>query len=224
METNRFEAVVRSFSDTSSRRWLLRGASVTALALAASQLPLVAEARKKGKKRKKHKKPAPGSPAPTAPQIAADAFCPSPSDDAAAIPAVDARLAQTFIALASGSLVRAELLLSEPIGSLGDYVLRVNPTDAAGVPTNIVLAESLVPDVAVPSGKSTVEFTFASPASVVAGNRYALVLTRPGSDKLIWLGHMGDSCEGTTYFSPSSDGAFVPLGNIDLIFATFVSS
>jgi hypothetical protein len=221
MEVNRFDSVVRSFTTTSSRRGLLRGASVTALMLAATQLPLAAEAKKKGKKHKKHNKP---SPTPGMPQIAADAVCPGPSDDAFATPAIDARLSQTFIALGSGPLVRAELRLSKPIGSLGDYVLRISPTDAAGVPTNIVLAESLVPDVAVPTGVSTVEFTFASPASVVAGTRYALVATRPGSDKLVWLGHMGNSCEGTTYFSPSTNGAFIPLGNIDLIFANFVSS
>jgi hypothetical protein len=223
MEINRFDAIVRSFTAKSSRRGLLRGASVTALTLAATQLPLAAEAKKKGKKHKKHNKPSP-TPTPAMPQTAADAVCPGPSDDAAATPAVDARLAQTFLALASGPLVRAELRLSKPIGSLGDYILRISPTDGAGVPTNIVLAESLVPDVAVPTGVSTVEFTFASPASGVAGTRYALVVTRPGSDKLIWLGHMGNSCEGTTYFSPSINGAFVPLGNIDLIFANFVSN
>jgi hypothetical protein len=190
--------------------------------LAATRLPIDAEAKKKKKhKKKKHKK----QPAtPQTPVTKADAVCPAPTNDAYAIGGVDWRLVQTFTALASGSLVKAELLLSEPAGSLGDYVLRIAPTDGAGIPTNIILAETAVLDIDVPNGKSTVSFTFAAPASVVAGNSYALVLTRPGSDKLVWLGHIGDSCLGTTYFSESQFGPFFPVGNIDLIFQTFVSS
>jgi hypothetical protein len=222
MNATRLDSIVRSLGEAPSRRGLLGGLSATALVLAATRLPIDAEAKKKKKhKKKKHKK----QPAtPQTPVTKADAVCPAPTNDAYAIGGVDWRLVQTFTALASGSLVKAELLLSEPAGSLGDYVLRIAPTDGAGIPTNIILAETAVLDIDVPNGKSTVSFTFAAPASVVAGNSYALVLTRPGSDKLVWLGHIGDSCLGTTYFSESQFGPFFPVGNIDLIFQTFVSS
>jgi len=205
---------------------LLTGLSATALALAATRLPIAVEAKKAKKKhkKKKHKKQSATPQTPATPVTKADAVCPGPTNDAYAIGGVDWRLAQTFTALTSGSLVKAELLLSEPAGSLGDYVLRIAPADGAGIPTNIILAETAVLDIDVPNGKSTVSFTFANPASVVAGNSYALVLTRPGSDKLVWLGHIGDSCTGTTYLSESQFGEFVAVGNIDLIFQTFVNS
>jgi len=222
MNVSRLDSLVRSLGEAPTRRGLLGGISATALVLAATRLPIEAEAKKHKKhKKKKHKK----QPAtPQAPTIKSDAVCPGPTNDAYAIGGVDWRLAQTFTALTSGSLIKAELLLSEPAGSLGDYVLRIAPADGAGIPTNIILAETVVPDINVPNGKSTVSFTFANPASVVAGNSYALVLTRSGSDKLVWLGHIGNSCTGTTYFSESQFGQFVAVGNIDLIFETFVSS
>ena len=231
MNAPRLDSLVRSLGEAPSRRGLLTGLSATALALAATRLPIAVDAKKAKKqkhKKKKHKKQ-PATPqttpeTPATPVTNADAVCPGPTNDAYAIGGVDWRLAQTFTALTSGSLVRAELLLSEPAGSLGDYVLRIAPADGAGIPTNIILAETAVLDINVPNGKSTVSFTFAAPASVVAGNSYALVLTRPGADKLVWLGHIGDSCTGTTYLSESQFGEFVAVGNIDLIFQTFVNS
>jgi hypothetical protein len=36
-------------------------------------------------------------------------------------------------------------------------------------------------------------------AAVVAGTRYALVLTRSGSGVLAWLGHFGDTCAGQAF-------------------------
>jgi hypothetical protein len=227
MNAPRLDSLVRSLGEAPSRRGLLTGLSATALALAATRLPIAVEAKKAKKKKhkkKKHKKQSATPQTPATPVTKADAVCPGPTNDAYAIGGVDWRLAQTFTALTSGSLVKAELLLSEPAGSLGDYVLRIAPADGAGIPTNIILAETAVLDIDVPNGKSTVSFTFANPASVVAGNSYALVLTRAGSDKLVWLGHIGNSCTGTTYFSESQFGQFVAVGNIDLIFETFVNS
>ena len=223
MDIQRLGQLPGSPSARPSRRSLFAG--LTGGLLMALPLALGTEdaaAKKKGKKHKKKHKKQPATP--QAPTIKSDAVCPGPTNDAYAIGGVDWRLAQTFTALTSGSLVKAELLLSEPAGSLGDYVLRIAPADGAGIPTNIILAETAVLDINVPNGKSTVSFTFANPASVVAGNSYALVLTRPGSDKLVWLGHIGNSCAGTTYFSESQFGQFVAVGNIDLIFETFVNS
>jgi hypothetical protein len=194
---------------------LLTGLSATALALAATRLPIDVQAKKHKKQKQKHKKKK---------HIKADAICTGPANDAFAITALNGRLSQTFTALKSGKLVKAQLLLSEPAGSLGSYVLRLAPVDGAGVPTNGVLAEAAVSDANVPTGQSTVSFTFATPASIVAGTTYALVVTRPGSDKLVWLGQTGNNCTGTAYFSDSQIAQFVVLGNLDFNFQTFVSS
>jgi hypothetical protein len=161
---------------------------------------------------------------PPAPSTKIDAVCPGPVNDAFGIIDVSARLAQTFSAIASGPLVKAELRLIKAPASAGNYVLRLSPLDGAGVPTNIVLAEATVADASVPDGQSTVTFSFASPAAVAVGTSYALVVTRPGSDKLAWAGQTGNSCAGTAYMSPSPAGAFVAVGNIDLNFTTYVTS
>jgi hypothetical protein len=227
VESTRIESLVRSLTESSSRRGLLRGASVTALALAAMRLPLDAEAKnkKKGKKKKKKKKTQPVTPAPPpSPVTRADALCPGAANDAVTILDVNARIAQTFTAIASGPLVRAEVRVIKPPATLGDFILRLAPVDGSGVPTNIVLAETPLLDINVPNGPSTVSFTFANPASVVAGTTYALVLTRSGSDQLAWGGKMGDGCTGTAFLSPSQSAPFAAVGGLDLIFATFVTS
>jgi hypothetical protein len=237
VDVTRIDALVRSLSAPSSRRGLLRGASATALALAATRLPADAEARnkkkKKGKKRGKKQDSTPQtptspqdptSPPPYTPVTKTDAVCPGPSDTAFGIIDVNARLAQTFTAIASGPLVRAELRLTEPAGSTGDYVLRLSPIDPAGIPTNVVLAETQVADGNVPNGQSTVTFDFANPASVEAGTSYALVVTRPGSNQLVWVGKTGNACSGTAFMSPSQDAAFIAVGNIDFTFTTYVTS
>jgi hypothetical protein len=233
VDATRIDALVRSLSAPSSRRGLLRGASATALALAATRLPADTEAKKKkkGKKKKNRKQDStnqppispPSTPA-TAPYTKTDAVCPGPSNDAFGIVDLNARLAQTFTAIASGPLVSAELRLTEPAGSTGDYVLRLSPIDAAGIPTNTVLAETQVADGNVPNGQSTVTFDFANPASVEAGVSYALVVTRPGSNQLVWVGQTGNACTGTAFMSPSQDAAFIAVGNIDFTFTTYVTS
>ena len=214
MNAPRLDSLVRSLGETPSRRGLLGGLSATALALAVTRLPIDAEANKAKKHKKKKNKH----------QLKVDAVCSGPSNDAFGFGGVNWRMAQTFTAIESGPLVRAELLLSEPAGSLGDYVLRLAPVDGAGVPTNGILAETSLADINVPNGQSTVRFSFAAPASVVAGTSYALVLARPGSDKLVWLGQTGNNCTGTAYFSDVLNRPFVVLGNIDFIFRTFITS
>jgi hypothetical protein len=139
----------------------------------------------------------------------------------------DARLAQTFTALASGPLVRAEIPISKDAGSDGDYILRLSPLDGAGVPTNDVLAEAAVADDTLPLGESTLTFTFTSPAPVVAGVTYALVLTRPGIGVVAWVGENIDNpCAGRAFFSPDQTTPFTDdvAPGTDLFFTTFVTS
>jgi hypothetical protein len=134
----------------------------------------------------------------------------------------NARLAQTFTALGSGPLVRADLLIVRQLGEDGDYVLRLSPLDGAGVPTNTV-AETAVADATVPLGASIVSFFFATPFSVVAGTEYAVVLTRPEGIRFEWRFNSGDACPGTSFVSLDQTGQFSALTG-DFIFTTFVSA
>jgi hypothetical protein len=123
------------------------------------------------------------------------------------------RLAQPFVALASGPLVSATLELDQKSSTdgAGDYILRLSPVDDESVPTNQVLAESVVAGASVPEGPSTVVFDFAEPFSLKAGIEYALVLARPDSEQFAWRGDLGDRCAGHLFFSPDQTGAFFPF-------------
>jgi hypothetical protein len=90
------------------------------------------------------------------------------------------------------------------------------------------LVQSSVANANVPSGGSEgvpVTFTFSTPAAVVAGTQYALVLTRPEGNLLEWRGSLGNPCTGRTFYSPNQTEPFTVLSDgLDLNFLTFVSS
>jgi len=232
MDIQRCDELLGFLSASPSRRSLFAG--LTGGILMALPLALGTEevaAKKKGKKGKKGKKrkqqtPTPQTPAtPATPVTKVDATCSGPNHEGFGEFNGDYRFAQTFTALASGPLVRAELPIYKVAGSGGAYILRLSPVDGAGVPTNTVLAWASIPNLSVPGDEdTTVTFTFADPASVVAGAQYALVLTRPGSNQLLWVGHVGGTCSGSVFFSPSQTAAFTADAGLDLIFTTFVTS
>ncbi len=179
-----------------------------------------AEAKKHGKHRKNTKRRKPKA------KTRIDAVCPALEADSGLISTNgNLRLAQTFTALRSGPLARAELHIRENPGVLGDLVLQIGAVDAFGTPTNEVLASTSLANQAIPDGESTVAFAFSKPAVVAAGTQYALILTRPGSDILEWVGQGGDSCAGTEFISDNQTAPFVGVSNaLDLIFTTFVKS
>jgi hypothetical protein len=77
----------------------------------------------------------------------------------------------------------------------------------------------------VPDGPSTLSFAFANPATVVAGVRYALVLSRSGSGSLGWDGRNGDTCPGQAFISDDQTAPFdTSVGEVDLHFTAFVQS
>lgn len=160
-------------------------------------------------------------------RIRLDATCPGASALTRRAFVGDERLAQTFTAINGGPLVKVTL----PIGKDftgdegGDFVLRLSPLDGSGLPTNDVLAEAIVPSDAVSDVSDDIEFLFADPFSLEAGNDYALVLTRPGGDGFIWRQHQDNRCGGTAFDSEGQTEPFVARAAIfDQIFATFVRS
>jgi hypothetical protein len=149
-----------------------------------------------------------------------DASCPGPSDmDLHVGP--NQRESQTFTALRTGWVIRAQTEILN-FGSGGDFTMQILDTDAAGVPVDGVLGAATVPDAAVPSGPSTLAATLTSPAPVVAGHTYALVVTRPSFFDIEDRG--GNPCPGGEYESPDQTSPFVALNACcDWVFQVFVN-
>jgi hypothetical protein len=118
--------------------------------------------------RRKRKRKASLSPRqPTGPMIRADAAWPGTAGSNSSANG-NARYAQTFTALASGALVRADIRIAKPAGTIGDYVPRLSAVDASHAPTNTVLALALLPDGTVADGIAMRSFAFPHPFTVVA--------------------------------------------------------
>lgn len=220
MHVHRFDTQIRSLTSATPRRAMLAGLTGGLISAGLPGLGVdVVEARKKRRKRKKKRKDA-------KPKTRIDAFCAGLTGNGGmSIGSPDARLAQTFTALRSGQLVRAEVQISELSDVSGDFLLQIATVDDAGVPTNELLASATVADAKVPDGRSSVAFTFTNPATVEAGKLYALILTRPGAESLLWVGDLGNPCGGQSFDSDSQTAPFEPfVADIDVIYTTFVRS
>jgi hypothetical protein len=204
----------RALTITTSRRAVLAGIGGAGLS-ASGEI----SARKRGRRKRHKKRRQQNGNGPAR----VGATCPAPSDTNLGGFSGENRLAQTFTAVASGQLLRAELLVQKFAESTGDYVLRISPVDDAGFPSNEVLDAAIVIDSRVPDGESTVTFLFAGAASLTAGTAYALVLTRPGGEgNFAWSGHE-DTCDGQAFASIDQEAPFVAT-DIDLVFTAFVRS
>jgi hypothetical protein len=133
----------------------------------------------------------------------------------------DGRRAQTFIPQTTGTLVRGEAEIDKA-GGTADFVMQIAATDGAGNPTNTVLASTTIPNASVPTGITNLVGVFDAPASVEAGQQYALVVTRPPGS-FSWRERSDNPCPGGEFSSPSQTGAWSPdLPNVDSMFAVFV--
>jgi hypothetical protein len=164
------------------------------------------------------------APSPAAAASVADASCPGPASSFQTVPG-QFRFAQVFTAQRSGSLTRVEVTLSQ-VGTPADWTLTVNAVDPAGAPTNTVLTSTTIPDSAVPPGQNLISVDLASPLEVTAGDLYALVITRPGSNFMGTGFRTDDPCSGVLWTSNTQAGAFSPAcgpaANCDLVFTVFV--
>jgi hypothetical protein len=148
-----------------------------------------------------------------------DANCPGPPDDGYGISA-NARAAQTFTAIHTGTVVRAQTDIEKP-GNGGDWTMQILGTDASGAPVNGVLGSGTTPDSAVAVGDTTLSVTFSTPAPVVAGQTYALVTSRP--DDFAIRDH-SDQCPGAEFDSPNQTDPFgPPATGFDQVFSIFVN-
>ena len=225
MDADRLVALIRSLSETPSRRGALR-------LLAGSGLGgLLALGRdsskaKKGKKRKKKRgdrtcPPSTGGGTVSSPPPDFDATCLGPGNS---FVTGSGRFGQTFAALQSGKLSRAQLvLLGNSDGA--DFVMDIRTVDGLGVPTGTVLATTTINNVpATPSGNQrTITADFATPATVVTGQTYALAITSVGGGIFTVEYHTNNACAGGSLFAdPFANNTFGSLGAVDLVYATFV--
>jgi hypothetical protein len=158
---------------------------------------------------------------PAAAQETAAATC-SPRDDTInAGTGGDERFAHVFSPSLSGSLTRAEIDIVKS-GSAGSYVVQVMGVDGTtGAPSNAVLASTAVPD-SMPDGDFLLNAVFSSPAPVTAGQNYALVITRPGSD-MLRTGIRND-CPGNFYYSTAGSTDWqIDAPNESFVFTAFVT-
>ena len=159
--------------------------------------------------------------------VVVDAQCPGPGNGFITSDG-NGRDAQTFSARHSGPLVRARVTVNKPVGTTGDYILKITAVDGSGVPTNNTLAGTVVPDSTVPGGQSEITGTFGSPARVVDGQQYALVVARPNSTSLQVAVNTNNPCSGKAFSSNTQTGSFSEQsgtsgpGTVDLVFSTFV--
>lgn len=199
-------AAGKRFDDTTrriveSRRGMLTGTAGLALAGALSALPgRSAKAAKKQGKKKKKPAPAPKS---------AFTCTPSEADDLVEATTLT-RYAQSFTATRSGTLREIRVLINKALDA-GDYEVQLVRM-SGNLPSNgpfDVLAAAVVPDSDVPTGNATLQAKFAA-TRLVQGTKYAVVVSRFGSEMAIPVPFTGDPCEGQMAIAAAGD-AFTNL-------------
>lgn len=131
-------------------------------------------------------------------------------------------IAMPFRSQLSGPLTRAELEVDKS-GTAGDYMVEIRTADPSGRPGGVI-GSSVVADGDVPAGVSRISAVFASPPTVLAGQPYAVSITRPASDTLQFRAGAGsDACEFYRWFSSDGTSWSAPGGGgPDQIFRAFV--
>jgi hypothetical protein len=232
MDSRTFVAFRRSLVEAASRRGVLVGLTGGVLATGIVSLADDAEARRKGKRRNKrnnnknknngkNKNNNKNKKA----KIRLDATCPGAGEKGATHPAGEVRIAQTFTATRSGTLVKATIPVTSEADTETNFVLQVSPLDGEGAPTDEVLAEATVRIGRAPAAIDVLEFDFADPASVEVGVDYALVMSRPTGFEFVWRAELGNPCDGRVFVSADSEDPFEIFSeDADLLFETFVKS
>jgi hypothetical protein len=239
-----FDALTRSLTSAGSRRRALTGlvSGTLGLILGASVIDEAAAKKKcpPCKKRKdgkcKKKKPegtacaggtcrggscVPAVPGPVGPVTKADAACAGPYTGFTTW----LRNAQTFRALRSGPLTSASVELhSNEAGA--DFDMEIWSVNEANAPSTILAGTTIanVPATIAPRPR-TLTGTFPAPATVVAGLRYALVITgQPDQSYTLWGSDNNPCPEGNLFTANTTDEAFTVSPTNDLRFATFVTA
>jgi hypothetical protein len=149
----------------------------------------------------------------------ADASC-DPAGGGSITTVGNNRVAEVFTALHTGPLASIDFTAyKDAAGTPADFVVSINTLDLTGVPTDTVLASQTVANPAGGAGTYPLTASFATPATVTAGDSYAVVFSRPGSN---FLGLDGgpDTCPGQTYIAQPDP--FSAQAGFDVRFFSFV--
>jgi hypothetical protein len=159
-----------------------------------------------------------------APEPAVVAGCDGPRAATAIAPGGD-RFAQTFAPRSRGLLTSAEVDVTKPAGSSGDWRVEVVLAERIPIGTNAraVVAAATVPDATVPVGASTIAARFPDPATIGPPgfrNEYELVISRHGAGGFGVGYRTGSGCDGQLFRSGSQTGPFSPFigSGTDLVF------
>ena len=157
----------------------------------------------------------------------ADAGCPGPSDEPPFTPLGDRREAQTFASQRTGFLDRVTFFVNNFSVNDPDFLVQIVSTDQNFMPTNNVLAQTVVPHTAVAMGVTQFDISFNPPAVVSTGGVYAVVISRPGANFLVPTWQLAtrnpDACQGQSYFSYNAGDPWMPeLSPGDIIFQSYV--
>jgi hypothetical protein len=165
------------------------------------------------------------APSTAAAQESLAASCPGPRENTVTNGSDNDRLAQIFVPTMGGNLTRAEIDYQEPAGKTGNYVIQILAVDGTGTPTDTVLAQTTAAD--LPDGTvTTLNAVFSNPAAVVAGQTYALALSRPGSGLSAFLWGMRNdtaACPGKIWFQIGGTGPWNGSFTGEGLFSVFVS-
>ena len=134
-------------------------------------------------------------------------------------------MGQTFTAGLSGPLTSVEVFLvdSSSSGSEPGLTLALAST-SSGLPVGVALAASTIPDSDVPSVPGVVTVTFSSPATVTAGEQYAiLITTSETNNNYKWCGDGDDTYSGGMDLDDRTGGPnWRQLGDADMSLRTYV--
>ena len=135
--------------------------------------------------------------------------------------------AQTFTPALSGRLDQVDLFIGQEAS--GPLTVEIRDVDAVGAPgSGVPLASAIVPAAAVPGFccDRFVEVPFASPAPVLAGNKYAIVTYTAGADRYRWFGTNTNAYAGGMLFVSRSSPptSWISGSGTDLAFKTYVIS
>jgi hypothetical protein len=240
----RLDSLVRSFAHSSSRRSVLAGLSAVAATLATNAVIPETEAKARhhhhrrknhGKKRNKQQgsknddaaqtpEETPPAATPADPVTTADASC-SAAGFVRGLTGL-AGVAQTFVARRSGQLTSATVtMLINAEGN--DFVMDIRSVDAAGNPATVLASTAIndVPETRFDQPPRIITGTFATPATVVEGQRYALAFfVAPQQALSIQIGQNPSCGDGNLFVDVFRNGTFINRPGDDLVFETFVTA
>lgn len=214
MDVAQIDRIAARLSARLTRR---RGLAVLGFLGVAGALPGgdVSAGKKRRKKRKKRS--VGGAPSPVA---RADASCIVTNS----IGAGDGwnRVAQSFLALRTGQLTSASVLLQSNDDGM-DFDVEIRTVNQFGAP-DALLGGTTISDVpaTVFPGPRRLAATFPTPIPVVAGTRYALVITKGANADFVAVA--GNPCADGNSFYGDVGGSYFPAPNVDMHFETVVTA